>query len=354
MLESWRFSHMKFNLFTTITLASIILVLIFADSIFSKVPIQFENLSDHPNLLQTHQAARMLKITSAAGFEKIPLRPERNLLKPEELRIFSESDPTGRFDSRVRGFLRGNQCRFQAFMTWISPLDSYGEREFSGLETLFETNPSICLIILSETMDSDKGLKILEPLLERGFRVRAMAPDLWDLIRNTPAEIWFNEIKNGIRNPGEIPLPQNLSNLIRLAVLYKYGGIYLDTDFIILKSLEGLRNSIGAQSVDLFGNWTRLNNAVLVFDRNHPLVYKFLEEFASNFDGNVWGHNGPYLVSRVVEKLDRAEEFNLTILPPMAFYPVSWTRVTGYFARPSGRGWQSTRGQRISAKTRTY
>lgn len=224
-------------------------------------------------------------------------------------------------------------------MTWISPLDSYGKREFLGLETLFQTNPSICLIILSEAMDSDQGVKILEPLLERGFHVRAMAPDLWDLIRDTPAEVWFNDIRKGIRNPGEIPFPQNLSNLIRLAVLYKYGGIYLDTDFIILKNLEGLRNSIGAQSVDLFGNWTRLNNAILVFDRNHPILYKFLEEFASTFDGNVWGHNGPYLVSRVVEKLDKRDEFdyNLTILPPVAFYPVSWAKVAGFFARPSGR-----------------
>ncbi|KAL1545504.1 lactosylceramide 4-alpha-galactosyltransferase [Salvia divinorum] len=355
MINSSRFSYMKFNLFSTITFAFLILVIIFSDSIISSVPIQQNAFENVPNLLHTHQAAGVLEITEAdvvvvaPSFAKIPTWPD-------EMGIFEESDPTRRFDSRVREFFSRNQCKVQAFMTWISPLDSYGQREFFGLETLFETNPSICLIILSETMDSYQGFKILEPLLERGFHVQAMTPDLGDLIRNTPAEIWFNDIKNGVKNPGEIPLPQNLSNLIRLAVLYKYGGIYLDTDFIILKNLEGLRNSIGAQSVDLFGNWTRLNNAVLVFDSNHPLLYKFLEEFASTFDGNVWGHNGPYLVSRVVEKLAKTEEFyNFTVLPPMAFYPVSWGKVAGFFARPSGRVGERWVGAKIRQLSRlTY
>lgn len=324
---------MKINLFSTITFLLIILVIIFADSMIFNSKIG----SNHLNQLQ------MLRITSAddvkASVERI-LRPENKLKvkpEPEDLRILEESDKSRRFDSRVSNFFTRNQCKVQVFMTWISPLDSFGQREFSALETLFRMNPKSCLIILSGTMDSRQGVKILEPLVERGFLVRAVTPDLWGMIKDTPAERWLGEIKNGVKNPGEIPLPQNLSNLIRLAVLYKYGGIYLDTDFIILKDLSGLRNSIGAQSVDLFGNWTRLNNAVLVFDKNHPLLYKFLEEFASTFNGNIWGHNGPYLVSRVVEKLPKTEDFNFTILPPMAFYPVAWTKVAGFFARPSGR-----------------
>ncbi|KAL3839411.1 hypothetical protein ACJIZ3_024002 [Penstemon smallii] len=223
-------------------------------------------------------------------------------------------------------------------MTWISPVASFGEREFFGLESLFQTNPRSCLIILSKSMDSEKGYEILKPLVDRGFRVKAITPNLWDLVKDTPGEIWLNDIKNGNKDAGEIPLPQNLSNLMRLAILYKYGGVYLDTDFIVLKDFSSLRNSIGAQSVDVNGNWTRLNNAVLVFDRKHPLVYKFIEEFALTFDGNKWGHNGPYLVSRVVERVAKTRGFNFTVLPPLAFYPVDWTRVGRFFVRPNDRG----------------
>ena len=125
---------------------------------------------------------------------------------------------------------------------------------------------------------------------------------------------------------------QNLPNLIRLAVLYKYGGIYLDTGFVVLKSLAGLRNAIGAQSIGMSRNRTGLNKAVLVFYMNHPLLFKFIEEFSLTFDRNKWGHNGPYLVSRAVQKVAERPGFNLTILPPMAFYPDDWNRI-GVFSR---------------------
>ncbi|KAL6008311.1 hypothetical protein ACLOJK_033817 [Asimina triloba] len=33
-------------------------------------------------------------------------------------------------------------------------------------------------------------------------------------------------------------------------------------------------------------NWSRLNNAVMVFDKSHPLLYHFIQEFTQTFDGN--------------------------------------------------------------------
>ncbi|CAN1149796.1 Lactosylceramide 4-alpha-galactosyltransferase [Linum perenne] len=155
--------------------------------------------------------------------------------------------------------------------------------------------------------------------------------------KDTPAEGWFKELKKGNVRPGEVSLGQNLSNLLRLALLYKFGGIYVDTDVVVLRSFSGLRNSIGAQTVDLgSGKWSRLNNAVLVFDRKHPLLLKFIEEFTLTFDGNKWGHNGPYMVSRVVKRVgDRgAGGGKFTVLPPSAFYPVDWSRIHGLFKGP--------------------
>lgn len=177
-------------------------------------------------------------------------------------------------------------------------------------------------MILSASMDSRQGSQLLKPLVDSGYRVAAVSPGLSFLFKDTPAESWFNELKKGNVDPGEIPLAQNLSNLLRLAVLYKYGGVYLDTDVIVLKKFSALRNTIGAQAADENGNWNRLNNAVLVFDKEHPLIYKFIQEFALTFDGNKWGHNGPYLVSRVVSRIEKRPNYNFTVLPPLAFYPV--------------------------------
>ncbi|KAL1816998.1 hypothetical protein ACET3Z_019572 [Daucus carota] len=253
--------------------------------------------------------------------------------------IFQSNAKSLRFEKRANEFFHGENghCGTRFFMTWISSARSFGEREVLAIEALFKSNPNGCLMILSSTLDSVQGLRILRPILEHGFKVVAVTPNLPFLFKNTPAKTWFDKIKSGKKDPGEIPLAQNLSNLIRLALVYKYGGVYLDTDFIVLKDFSGLRNSIGAQSCNSYGKWTRLNNAVLVFDKKHPLVYKFIEEFALTFNGNIWGHNGPYLVSRVASRFATRKGYNFTVLPPMAFYPVYWSRIKGFFVKPHNR-----------------
>ncbi|KAF3325202.1 lactosylceramide 4-alpha-galactosyltransferase [Carex littledalei] len=225
-------------------------------------------------------------------------------------------------------------CNLSFFMTWIAPLEYFGEREMFSIESLFKWHPTACLLIMSTTMDSSKGAELLKPFLNNGFRVVALSPDYKYLVKGTPAETWLKRLRKGEVDPGEVSITQNISNLIRLLVLYKYGGIYIDTDVIVMKSMYGLKNCIGAQTVDsVTRNWTRLNNAVMIFDKKHPVVLEFISEFASTFDGNKWGHNGPYLVSRVVRRVTN----QVVVLPPIAFYPVDWSRIGGLFRGPGSQ-----------------
>ncbi|GFP97393.1 lactosylceramide 4-alpha-galactosyltransferase [Phtheirospermum japonicum] len=230
-----------------------------------------------------------------------------------------------------------DSCKLRFFMTWVSSsVESFGEREIFAVKSLFKSHPNgSCLIIASSSLDSRNGTQILGPLLKKGFKVTAISPDFNYLFKGTPAEEWYNQLMRGNVNPGEVSLGQNLSNLLRLGLLYKFGGIYLDTDVIVLKNLGGLKNAIGAQTIDLkTKNWSRLNNAVMIFDEAHPLLFKFIQEFALTFDGNKWGHNGPYLVSRVVARVNGRPGYSFTILPPMAFYPVDWSRIGSLFEGP--------------------
>ncbi|XP_010933001.2 uncharacterized protein At4g19900-like [Elaeis guineensis] len=257
------------------------------------------------------------------------------------LRFLRPSARSSLFAARVAEFFHGyrsnspnSPCKHRFFMTWISSV-AFGPRELFAVESLFKSHQNACLLIVSNTMDSGRGEKLLRPFTERAFQVVAVSPDLGYLFKNTPAERWFNRLLRGEIDPGEVSLGQNLSNLLRLAILYKYGGVYIDTDVIVVRSFDGLRNAIGAQTADAeTGNWSRLNNAVMVFDEKHPLVYEFIEEFARTFDGSKWGHNGPYLVSRVVARVAGRPGFEFRILPPAAFYPVDWSRIRGLFRGP--------------------
>ena len=357
-------SRARFPLFFTLTLFGVAMIyIIYTDNIIYD---SFESgKNEIPKFLEAHERAQG-KLRSSIGNMKLQLRsmkegidevedenwkslvPPFNVTEKQRISWFREKMPkskvfmtnnlTQQFHSRVREFFRSG-CEEHFFMTWIAPARSFGRRGFFSMESLFKAHPTGCLMILSRSLDSRSGYRILKPLVDRGFKVNAVTPDLAYLFKNTPAEAWFKEIKSGKKDPGEIPIAQNLSNLMRLAVLYKYGGVYLDTDFIVLKPFRGLKNLIGAQSMDMESkNWTRLNNAVLIFDVNHPLLLKFIEEFASTFDGNKWGHNGPYLVSRVVERIRKKPGNNFTVLPPMAFYPVDWIRINRLFQKPANQG----------------
>ncbi|XP_071714459.1 uncharacterized protein [Rutidosis leptorrhynchoides] len=284
-------------------------------------------------ILNTHLPLLRKSHSLPLESEDFPVKNKKIL---EALTFLESFDPLrrGEFRSRVKEFFSKNEtsCKVRFFMTWISSLNSFSKKEYNTIETLFKTHPNGCLLIVSNSMDSVKGRQILNPFLEKGFRVTAISPDLKYLFKNTMAESWFVKLIKGEVNVGYVPLGQNLSNLLRYCLLYKYGGVYIDTDVIVLKSFTKLKNSIGAQTLDLNSKkWSRLNNAVMVFDKRHPLVYKFIKEFALTFDGNKWGHNGPYLVSRVVSRLEGRPGYNFTVLPPMAFYPVNWNRVRNLF-----------------------
>lgn len=254
--------------------------------------------------------------------------------KLPELEILNSTHLSGRFHGRVLE-LFNNNCSAQFFMVWLSAAQSFGPREFLAIDSLFSASPNGCLLLLSTSMDSHTGYKILKPLHDRGFKILAVTPDVPFLVKNTPTEPWLNELKAGNLDPGSVPLFNHLSDLLRLLVLYRYGGVYLDTDFIFIKDLSALRNAIGAQSMKLSTKiWTRLNGAVMIFDIYHPILLDFLQEFATTFNGNRWGHNGPYLVSRVLERLGNKAGHNLTIYPPNTFYPVDWVKIIKLYKKP--------------------
>eukprot|EP00958_Prasinococcus_capsulatus_P000929 scaffold84_cov388-Prasinococcus_capsulatus_cf.AAC.5 len=59
----------------------------------------------------------------------------------------------------------------------------------------------------------------------------------------------------------------HITEIIRLATLYKYGGVYLDTDVVVMKELDFLRNCVGTELSGEHGEAKVLNGAVLMFDK---------------------------------------------------------------------------------------
>ncbi|KFP30907.1 Lactosylceramide 4-alpha-galactosyltransferase, partial [Colius striatus] len=145
--------------------------------------------------------------------------------------------------------------------------------------------------------------------------------NLTELFSRTPLAKWYFQTQ---QRPGPYFLA-HLSDACRITIMWKFGGIYLDTDFIVLKNLKNLTNALGIQSQN------ELNGAFLSFEPKHEFMELCLQDFADNYKGWIWAHQGPLLLTRVFKKWCSISEIQngmnckgVSALAPEAMYPVPW------------------------------
>lgn len=96
---------------------------------------------------------------------------------------------------------------------------------------------------------------------------------------------------------------EHTSDVIRLLMLWSYGGTYLDTDMIVRQKLDSVPPNYACPE-----SLKYMNGAILNFEShdNSPLVDIFTANMIDNFNGGSWGTNGPIMVTRVLQKLCNA------------------------------------------------
>jgi Glycosyltransferase sugar-binding region containing DXD motif/Alpha 1,4-glycosyltransferase conserved region len=154
------------------------------------------------------------------------------------------------------------------------------------------------------------------------------------------------------------------TDFVRLFLIYVYGGIYMDTDVILVRPLVTTDN--GGLSVDSlvakdhFAE--KINCAVLKFlqPRNSFIAHS-LNEYFMTYNGSDWDYNGPQLLYRVIQahpELECPEVGNyssvyplaadtngtaaascaVNCLSPLSFQPVPWHQWKDYcFAKGSDK-----------------
>lgn len=123
------------------------------------------------------------------------------------------------------------------------------------------------------------------------------------------------------------------SDAARLAVIWKYGGIYLDTDVISIRPVPE-DNFLAAQASHFS------SNGVFGFLPRHPFLWGCMENFVEHYDSDTWGHQGPDLLSRMLRVWCRLGDFqevsdlhcaDLSFLHPRRFYPIPYPQWRRYY-----------------------
>lgn len=123
-----------------------------------------------------------------------------------------------------------------------------------------------------------------------------------------------------------------MSDAIRLCLLWKYGGIYLDTDVVVLRSLSQLHNTVS------FDSGTNLGNSFLAFDQGQSLLRYTLVDYAASYNPHGFATNGPVLLNRNFREHCEPKTNNATnnkcrvnVLPKESVYPIDYNKWEEYF-----------------------
>lgn len=193
----------------------------------------------------------------------------------------------------------------------------FGERQLKTVESIFFHHPSAPVVIHSPTLP----MEVFQPLLKKGYNLSIRSdpgdsviarlnrlqtdPDFLEGPSLNPHHASAKELigsfvqrMDDFANDGTNHWPAHHADLLRMLLLYFEGGIYVDTDVIVVQALDKLPwNSIGYEDKGA------LNQAVLKFHPKHIFLRESLWEFLTTFDNTRWGYNGPELVTRIYNRL---------------------------------------------------
>ncbi|KAH7965896.1 hypothetical protein HPB49_011951 [Dermacentor silvarum] len=110
----------------------------------------------------------------------------------------------------------------------------------------------------------------------------------------------------------------HLSDWLRYVVLWKRGGVYLDSDMIVVKSLKGIRNAVFYQRIKS----KEVGNSVLFFDKRHPVLGKIIQECARLYNPDFRMTCGPSLMSFLLS--DTVLSRRVKFFNESSFFAVPW------------------------------
>ncbi|XP_029473163.1 alpha-1,4-N-acetylglucosaminyltransferase-like [Rhinatrema bivittatum] len=119
----------------------------------------------------------------------------------------------------------------------------------------------------------------------------------------------------------------------RLAMIWKNGGIYMDTDIISMRPIQEVDFLAAEGSRDC-------SNGIFGFQRHYQYLWECMEDFVKNYNGAIWGQQGPRLLTRVLARQCELPVFkhvedvtcgNISILHPQRFYPIPYPAWRRYF-----------------------
>jgi len=212
-------------------------------------------------------------------------------------------------------------------------------RAFSA-QQLARTNITVCVYLLTT---SDFVPPATVASLERFYGMRLNVLIWEDYIARWRAAgtlpHMLNWLDSGVWRKGFVL--NNLSNGMRLVLVYNHGGAYFDLDIAHATCPRNTTNFISWQTAN-----GHLNNAALRFQRHYEFLDVVSRRFAEKFDGETWGHNGPKRLTETYREFCKPAAggppaaawcTEMQFFLPQSYYPVFYKNRSQLYNKDEGR-----------------
>ena len=194
--------------------------------------------------------------------------------------------------------------------------NNFNWRHWRTVESIFFHHPLAKVIVHSNTLSQSE----FAVLTEAGYTIEVQQYTLEELLENSPAQTFTRNFRNFEQGKHWF---SHQTDLLRYLILYKWGGVYVDTDVIIVRPVVSLpMNVMGWQDPH---NATA-TGAFMMFEKGNPFLSACLKEFAEHYNSTLWGYNGPGLLTRVWSHSFRNSS-DIHVLHSHAFYMFHYKEV---------------------------
>ena len=199
-------------------------------------------------------------------------------------------------------------------------------RHWRSIESIFYHHPTSKVIIHSNTVSQRE----FDVLTEAGYSITVQKYNLEELLEDSPAKSFIPKLKMDSKY-----LYSHESDLLRILILYQWGGVYMDADVIVVRPLDSLKmNTIGREDKNY------LNGAFMTFEKGNMYLKACLEEFARNYDPHSWGGNGRELLTRVWKRNRKSNDVQVVHYHAIQMFPYSEIKKQCFY-ETSGKNFDS-------------
>ncbi|XP_023239132.1 lactosylceramide 4-alpha-galactosyltransferase-like isoform X2 [Centruroides sculpturatus] len=215
------------------------------------------------------------------------------------------------------------------FFVETSSSSSLNIRQACAVESTARHYPSSLINVLMFTSNPD--IHINFTLLPN---VKIQRTKFEKVFENTPLLEWYIE---GKWNKSNYKI-SHLSDATRYALIWKYGGMFLDLDIVMMKTFPFYKNFVIKESSN------QLCSGIFAMERNHTILYKCMEYIKQSYDSNCFACIGPLLITKeissfchqeITDNITKQLDCGIKVFDPITAFPVYYTRWRDYFSSSS-------------------